>query len=47
MTVLDDAAVAMNEMFSSLIRAGFTEPQALYILGVWAAKTSDGGTTDD
>ena len=29
---LDGAAVAMHEMFQSLVRAGFTEQQALYIV---------------
>lgn len=33
-TPLGEAAVGVHELFKSFVRSGFTERQALYILGV-------------
>ena len=39
MMTLDASAVTYNEWFESLKRAGFTEDQALYIVGQGVAAT--------
>lgn len=38
MTPLAEAATQINELFKSLTASGFTEQQALYMLGVFMAS---------
>lgn len=42
----DKAAIAIHEMYVSLVRAGFNEQQALFICGVWMASQPAKGNTD-
>jgi hypothetical protein len=45
MSALMMAAMSAHEMFTSLVKAGFTESQALYLTGrVIAASQSSGDT---
>lgn len=37
LTPLTEGAAGLHEMFASLVRAGFSETQALYMLGVFLA----------
>ena len=34
MTLLDQMAAQMNEMFNALMKSGFSEKQALYLVGM-------------
>ena len=43
---LDEAAVAMHEMYLSYLRAGFTEHQAMELLKATLAKVSNEGTKE-
>lgn len=45
--VIRQAAKALHEMFVALTYEGFTETQAMHIIGVTlAAQTKSGGNTD-
>jgi hypothetical protein len=45
LTVLAEAAAQLHEMFISYVRAGFTEQQALYLVGqVIHASRPEGST---
>lgn len=37
-----DAAISMHEMFTSFVAAGFTEQQALYLVGQSLRPTNNG-----
>ncbi len=44
---IDDGAIAINEMFMSYVRAGFTRREALELIKVHLAKVIDGEATDE
>lgn len=44
MTELMQAAVQLHELFTSLMIAGFTEQQALYLIGQHIIAAGKGGT---
>lgn len=46
MTELQEAALAMREMFVTLVDAGFSEYQACIILGTSVAQGGRGSTED-
>jgi hypothetical protein len=45
MAAMAGGAIAIHEMFLGLLEGGFTEPQALHLMGVWLATlgTAEGG----
>jgi hypothetical protein len=43
MAAMAGGAIAIHEMFLGLLEGGFTEPQALYLMGVWLANVKAEG----